>query len=131
MQLRDALIAGLCTLDKQAAVLMLSRSTTWNLLKGNHKGSGLSASVVKRILAAPQLPDSVRVKVIEYVAEKAAGLYGGSKLGLNKFVSQLPFSALEHTGPAVGTPKTRLSFVRKRTAHRVDLGRNTTGKGAH
>src|SRR5215471_14888381 len=37
-EFRDALAAaGLPTLDKQAAVLMLSRSTTWNLLKGKHR----------------------------------------------------------------------------------------------
>jgi hypothetical protein len=89
--LRNVLAAaGLVTLDEQAEALTLPRSTTWHLLKGNHKGSRLSASVVNRILAAPQLPDSVRAKVIEYVAEKAAGLYGGSKLRLDKFVSRLP-----------------------------------------
>jgi hypothetical protein len=38
--------SGLVTLDQQAKALTLPRSTTWNLLKGNHKGSGLSASVV-------------------------------------------------------------------------------------
>jgi hypothetical protein len=34
-EFRDALAtAGLRTLDKQAEVLTLSRSTTWNILKG-------------------------------------------------------------------------------------------------
>ena len=43
----DALAAsGLQTLDKQADALGLSRSTTWNLLKGKHKGSGLSPTII-------------------------------------------------------------------------------------
>ena len=114
-ELRDVLAAsGLGTLDRQAKALALPRSTTWHLLKGNHKGSGLSASVVIRILAAPRLPAPVRAKVLEYVAEKAGGLYGDSNLRLNKFISRLPLSALEHTG--AGTPRTRLSFARQPTA---------------
>jgi hypothetical protein len=32
--------AGLATLDDQARALGLSRSTTWAVLKGNHKASG-------------------------------------------------------------------------------------------
>ena len=61
------------TLDHKAEVLGLSRSTTWTLLQGNHKSSGLSVMVINRMLAAPGLPPQVRTKVIEYVKEKAAG----------------------------------------------------------
>src|SRR5215831_13747445 len=76
-EFRDALAAaGLRTLDKQAAVLMLSRSTTWNLLKGKHKGSGISAAIINRMLRAPR----VRATILQYVAEKTAGLYGDSEL---------------------------------------------------
>jgi hypothetical protein len=32
-------------------VLGLSRSTTWTILHGRHKNYGLSASVIKRMLA--------------------------------------------------------------------------------
>jgi len=61
------------TLDRKAEVLGLSRSTTWALLQGNHKSSGLSVTIINRMLAAPVLPSQVRVKIIEYVKEKAAG----------------------------------------------------------
>ena len=41
----DALVAaGFDTLDKQADVLSLPRSTTWSVLHGNHKKPGLSAA---------------------------------------------------------------------------------------
>ena len=68
----------------------LSRSTTWNLLKGKHKTSGLSAKIISRMLAAPRLPSSARAKVLEYVAEKTAGFYGDGKLRIDKFKAQLP-----------------------------------------
>jgi hypothetical protein len=86
--------AGLRTLDDQAAALMLSRSTTWNLLNGKHKGSGISAAIIKRMLAAPRLPPPVRATILQYVAEKTAGLYGDSKVRLRNFTGQLLNSAL-------------------------------------
>jgi hypothetical protein len=47
----DALVtAGFKTLCKQAKVLGLPRSTTWTILRGNHKKSGLSATLVTQIL---------------------------------------------------------------------------------
>jgi hypothetical protein len=96
-ELRDALAAaGLRTLDKQAAALTLSRSTTWTLLKGNHKGSGISAAIINRMLLAPRLPRSVHATILQYVAEKAAGLYGDSERRLRKFTAQLSVSALNH-----------------------------------
>ena len=66
--------AGYTVLDRQAEVLGLGRSTTWSVLRGGHKNSGLSAAVIKRMLAAPQLPPAVHQKLMEYVAEKCAGL---------------------------------------------------------
>src|SRR3974377_2266023 len=77
------------TLDHKAEVLGLSRSTTWTLLQGNHKSSGLSVMVINRMLAAPGLPLQVRDKVLEYVEEKAAGRYGHSKYVRRRFVSRL------------------------------------------
>ena len=54
-QLGETLMAtGFRSLDEQARVLGLSRSTTWTILHGNHKNSGLSASVIKQMLAQPQ-----------------------------------------------------------------------------
>ena len=83
--------AGFSTLDKQADALALCRSTAWTVLQANHKASGLSAALIKRILAAPKLPASVREKLLEYVEEKAAGLYGHYKQGC-KFVATLTVS---------------------------------------
>ena len=86
--------AGVRTLDKQAAVLMLSRSTTWNLVNGRHKGSGISAAIINRMLSAPRLPPPVRATILQYVAEKTAGLYGDSKMRLHKFTDRLSVSVL-------------------------------------
>src|SRR5215471_7382796 len=68
--------AGLIGLDEQARALCLPRSTTWKILKGDHKASGLSAMVISRMLSAPRLPPVVRTKILEYVREKTDGLYG-------------------------------------------------------
>ena len=100
-ELRDALAAaGLRTLDKQAAVLTLSRSTTWNLLKGKHKGSGISAAIINRMLLSSRLPPPVRTTILQYVAEKTADLYGDSELRLRKFTAQLSVSVLGHAAHA-------------------------------
>jgi len=89
-ELGEALIAlGFLTLDQQAKALGLARSTTWTLLQANHKGSGLSATVINRMLTAPQLPPLVRATLLEYIDEKAAGLYGHSKLQLRRFSARL------------------------------------------
>src|SRR5437870_3903816 len=45
--------AGFSTLDEQAKALGLSRSTAWTIRKTSHKASGLSASIINRMLAAP------------------------------------------------------------------------------
>jgi predicted DNA-binding transcriptional regulator AlpA len=92
-ELRDALVTeGFLTLDQQAKVLGLSRSTTWTVLRGNHKGSGLSAAIINRMLAAPQLPARVRNQILGYVEEKAAGLYGHGKAQRRRFSAQLSIS---------------------------------------
>ena len=94
-ELRTALRgAGLIRLDDQARALGLPRSTTWKILKGHHKGSGLSAMVVSRMLSEPRLPPAVRTKILEYVREKTDGLYGHGKREM------LLFSA------RIGIPKT-------------------------
>jgi hypothetical protein len=81
--------AGFFTLDEQAKALGLSRSTAWTTRKASHKASGLSASIINRMLAAPQLPPPARDKILEYVEEKAAGLYGGSRTQRRKFAARL------------------------------------------
>ena len=104
-ELGDTLLsAGFLSLDEQAKALAVSRSTTWTILKGGHKASGLTASVINRMLAAPQLPPLVRRKILEYVEEKSAGLYGGSSAQQRRFAARLSIKGVgrvvhEETGP--------------------------------
>src|SRR6185437_9495418 len=89
-EIRQALIdAGADSLEKQAAVLGLSRSSTWAILQGNHKSSGLRASVISRMLASSQLPPTVRVIIENYVDEKLRGNYGHSKRQCDLFSLRL------------------------------------------
>jgi hypothetical protein len=75
--LREALIeAGFRTLGAQSAALGLNRVTTWTILSGKHKATGLLSGTLDRILASPNLPPSVRALVLEYDEERRAGLYG-------------------------------------------------------
>jgi hypothetical protein len=85
--------AGFLTLDEQAKALGLSRSTAWTIRKAIHKASGLSASIINRMLAAPELPPLARTKVLEYVEEKAGGLYG-SRSQRCKFATRLSIEKL-------------------------------------
>src|SRR5881397_1994209 len=94
-ELGQALVdAGFLTLDEQAKALGLSRSTAWTIRKASHKASGLSASIINRMLAAPELPPFARTKILEYVEEKAAGLYGGSRSQRRKFAARLSIEKL-------------------------------------
>ena len=89
-ELRQALVnAGFSALDKQAKVLQLSRSTAWTVMSGSHKSSGLSATIIKRMLTSQQLPPSARTVVLEYVEEKNAGMYGHDQYRLRIFRTQL------------------------------------------
>jgi len=96
-ELGDALVtSGFHTLDEQANALGLPRSTTWTILRANHKASGLSAIVINQMFAAPQLPPLVRATILEYIEEKAAGLYGHSKVQLRRFATRLSAECLHH-----------------------------------
>jgi hypothetical protein len=86
--------AGFLTLDEQAKVLGVPRSTAWTIRKASHKASGLSASIINRMLAAPELPLMVRAKILEYIQEKAAGLYGGSNSQRRRFTTRLSLEKL-------------------------------------
>ena len=89
-EIGEALVAvGYDNLDDQAAALGLSRSTTWTIIKGTHKGSGLSAALLNRMLSAPDLHPLVRRKVLEYIAEKSAGRYGSPQNCLQRFNQRL------------------------------------------
>jgi hypothetical protein len=46
----------------------------WTILMGSHKASGISASTINRMLAAPQLPPLARSKIREYVEDKGRRL---------------------------------------------------------
>ena len=101
---------GLVALDDQAQALGLCRSTTWTLLRGIHKSSGLSASTVNKILSAPRLPASVRLKVLEYVAEKVTGEYGDRSQRLRAYVRRLDARHLQ-AGPLDVSTTPRLEHV--------------------
>jgi len=89
-ELADVLVAaGFVSLDDQAKALGLSRSTTWTILKSKHKNYGLSAVLIKRVLAKPDLHARVRTKVMEYVRERAAGRYGHKPSQLRRFIQLL------------------------------------------
>jgi len=86
----DALVAaGFETLDEQADVLCLPRSTTWNIVLGNHKKSGLSANLLGRMLKSHRLPASVRSEIIEYIEAKVGGSFGHNKIQLRRFRARL------------------------------------------
>jgi hypothetical protein len=68
--------AGFRSLDAKAKALGLPRSTTWTILQGSHKTSGLSAATVQRMLASPQLPAAARAAILAYVEAKTAGTFG-------------------------------------------------------
>jgi hypothetical protein len=115
-ELGDALVtSGLRTLDEQARALGLPRSTTWTLLASNHKASGLSATVINRMLAAAQVPLLVRARILEYLDEKIAGLYGHSKIQLRRFGARLAPESVVHS-------QAKLAEAAQKTQHyRQDL----------
>ena len=86
---RTLVKCGFVSLDEQADVLGLSRSTTWTIIRGIHKSSGLSATTINRMLASDRLPLRVRLKVLEYIAEKMSGAYGDRKHRLKAFANRI------------------------------------------
>jgi len=96
--------AGFCTLDEQAKALGLCRSTAWTVRRANHKASGLSVSIINRMLAAPHLPPLVRSKILEYVEEKVAGVYGGSRTQRRSFAARISLGVA--FGEKHGNPET-------------------------
>lgn len=94
-ELRHALVdAGFVSLDQQAAVLGLPRSTTWFVLQGMHKCSGLHAGLIARMWHAPGLPATVRRVLTDYVTERSRGAYGHDDAKRQRFVAQLARSGL-------------------------------------
>jgi hypothetical protein len=88
--LRQALIAnGIDSINEQARVLCLPRSTAWFVLQSNHKWRGLNAAQVMRMLRSQCLPDDVRRVVVRYVHERAQGAYGHTEVMRQRFVERL------------------------------------------
>ena len=95
-EIGEALVAvGYHKLDDQAAALGLSRSTTWTIIKGTHKGSGLSAATLNRMLSAPDLHPLVRRKVLEYIEKRCDGRYGTTRNCRRRFNQQLGGSSIK------------------------------------
>ena len=97
-EIGHALIAaGFVSLDKQATALEVPRSTAWTILSAEHKGTGISARIICRMLSSKRLPPLVRAKIMEYAEQRAAGIYGGTKTQNRKFASKL-----KSNGPDAG-----------------------------
>src|SRR5947209_18702210 len=74
-EIGEALItAGIVSLDAQAKALGLPRSTAWTILSVKHKGTGICARIICRMLNSESLPSPVRANIVEYAKEKAAGI---------------------------------------------------------
>ena len=92
-QIAEALVeGGYRSLDKQADVLGLSRLTTWAIIQAKHKKYGLSVAVIERMLAQPRLPPVTRAKILEYVADTSAGIYGDNPRRARRFLKVLDAS---------------------------------------
>jgi len=104
-ELGHALVdAGFLTLDEQSKALGLGRSTTWTILRASHKGSGLSAAIIKRMLLWPQLPPLARSIILEYTRDKLAGVYGGSRAQRRRFFARLSIKSVKHAEPEEISP---------------------------
>ena len=104
-EIGQALVAvGYEKLEDQAAAFGLSRSTTWTIIKGTHKGSGLTAATLNRMLSASDLHPLVRRKVLEYIENRCDGRYGSSRNSRRRFNQRLGGSA---TKP-LGIPQSRV-----------------------
>jgi hypothetical protein len=89
-EIGEALItAGFVSLDAQAKALGLPRSTAWTILSAEHKGTGISARIICRMLSSKRIPRLVRAEIMEYAEQRAAGIYGGTKTQNRRFASKL------------------------------------------
>ncbi len=87
-QLREVFLTnGRLRVREQAKLLGLSPSTAHAVLQRNYKNSGLSAAIIKRMLACPNLPESARTIILEYRDEKIAGLYGHTRSQRRRFMT--------------------------------------------
>ena len=68
---------------------------TWTILSAEHKGTGISARIICRMLNSEPFPPLVRMKIVEYAKEKAAGIYGGTEMQHCRFASKLKLNGPE------------------------------------
>jgi hypothetical protein len=102
-EIGNALItAGIISLNAQAKVFGLPRSTAWTILSAKHKGTGLCARIICRMLSSGELPVLVRAKIMEYAEEKAAGIYGGTERQRRRFTAKLTLRGLPFTSSRRG-----------------------------
>ena len=118
-ELRKALCAGgPVSLSEHADVLGLGRSTTWAVLMRPYKSSGMTAAVINRMLSAQKLPPQPRTIILEYIAEKGAGLYGHSRSQRRKFISRLSLEGNDRESSLVASPEEKsTSPPRARSRH--------------
>ena len=96
-EFRAAVIgSGSSTLYQQDYVLGLSRSTAWSVLRADHKNSGISARVITRMLASTHLPTAARHRLLEYIRDKIAGVYGHSDRRRRKFAANLAVKEIDN-----------------------------------
>lgn len=92
--------AGICSLPEQVMALGLPRSTTYTIMRAEHKSTGISGKIIAQMLCSPRLPSPVRAAIEEYAGEKASGVYGNNKRQQRRFLSWL--DAHRTTGTARG-----------------------------
>ena len=89
-QLREVFLTnGRLSVKEQAELLGLCRSTAHAVLQRYYKKSGLSAAIIKRMLACPRLPERARTIILEYIAERMNGLYGHTPSQRRRFLAAL------------------------------------------
>jgi hypothetical protein len=86
---RELASAGYNTVREQAEVLGLRRSTAWAVLRTNSEKLGISSATIKRMLASPHLPLTVRKVIREYVRERLLGRYGHPRSSIRAFRRKL------------------------------------------
>lgn len=87
------------TVDQQARILNVPRSTAWTILRPTHKHSGLSVRVLLRMLNSPELPSEARQKVLDYLHEKAEGRFGSNQKCQRRFKTKAKQMGLMTSGP--------------------------------
>ena len=89
-EIGDALrAAGVHSLPEQMKVLGLPRSTTYTIIRAQHKSTGITGKIITQMLRSPQLPPSVRAAIENYAREKLSGAYGSTDKQRRRFNERL------------------------------------------